>query len=136
MKHKLRKGLAVGVICLFMLVVIPTTSGDYIEYPEENGPYLVFVRGRSNSGGGAIPAWMHFGPFMWLIPPFSVNYKFWDGTIFKINNMDQDIEYPADIYFKGLKGFAPRDPLFLFKALIQGKITVFGICNEINIYYD
>ena len=54
----------------------------------------------------------------------------------QINTVLQDIEYPAQIYFIGLKGFAPQGPLWLLKALIGGKITVFGICNEVNVYYD
>lgn len=136
MKNRLRKGLAVGLFCLFMLMVVPTTSGDYIEYPEENGPYMVYARGRSDSKAGAIPVWMHFGPILWLIPPFDIGYRFHNGTIFKINNVNQDVEYPAYIYFVGLKGFAPQDALWIFKNLIGGKITVFGICKEVNIYYN
>jgi hypothetical protein len=38
-----RKGLVVGIICLFMMVYIPSVNGEEIEYPEEDGPYTQFI---------------------------------------------------------------------------------------------
>jgi len=63
MKYKFCKGLAVGIVCLLMLVTFPTIVGNEdIEYPKENGPYLVFIGGKSY--GGVIS-----GPinFEWLL---------------------------------------------------------------------
>ena len=62
MKSKLRKGIAISIIFLLMLMIIPTTTGNDIEYPREKGPYIVFIGGKCYSGG--IP-----GPinFEWLL---------------------------------------------------------------------
>jgi len=49
-KHKLRKVLAVGIICLLMLVSIPLVNA-LDEYPREEGPYIVFMGGKCSQGG-------------------------------------------------------------------------------------
>jgi hypothetical protein len=45
----LKKGLAVGVICLLMLVTVPMVSGEDILDPREEENYTVFSSGKCNS---------------------------------------------------------------------------------------
>jgi len=44
MKHKFRKGLAVGVICLLMLVTIPIAQADTDHYSDS----IVLISGKCN----------------------------------------------------------------------------------------
>ena len=70
--HYLKKGLAVGVICLLVLVTIPMVSGEDILYPREEGPYNVFIRGKCRGmGGGTYTFFLHPLPFWFLVYPFS-----------------------------------------------------------------
>ncbi|UCD13536.1 MAG: hypothetical protein JSW60_08265 [Thermoplasmatales archaeon] len=149
MKHKLRKGLAVGVICLLMLVAIPTTTSNEIEYPKENGPYIVFIGGKCY--GGIIPGpinfeWLlileegytrviQFGPFhLYWQYPYGPDYLMEEGSIFIVNGQIQDVEYPVDIELMGFRGYAPAVFQWFFKMLI-GRIRVIGVCDAINLDY-
>ena len=130
MKHKFRKGLAVGVICLLMQMIIPTTTGNDIEFPKEKGPYIVFIGGKCY--GGVIPGPINFewlllieegytrviqvGPlhFYWQYP-YGPDYFMEEGSIFIVNGRIQDIEYPIEIELMGFKGYAPAVFQWLFK---------------------
>ena len=59
MKHKLRKSLAVGIICLLMLVSIPMVSGEDIRYSREEGPYNIFIGGYGGLFNGSINIYRH-----------------------------------------------------------------------------
>ena len=147
-KHYLKKGLVVGVICLLMLVALPTVIGDDdVEYPKENGPYIVFIGGKCY--GGVIPwsiniEWLllieegysrviQVGPFhLYWQYPYGPDYDMEEGSIFIVNGQIQDIEYPVFIELMGFKGYAPAFFLWLLKMPI-GRIRVLGICDAINL---
>ena len=147
MKHKFRKELSVVVICLLMLMIIPTTTGNDIEFPKEKGPYIVYIGGKCY--GGVISGPINFewlllieegytrviqvGPlnFYWQYP-YGPDYFMEEGSIFIVNGQIQDIEYPVEIELMGFKGYAPAVFQWLFKMLI-GRIRVIGICDAINL---
>ena len=147
MKNKLRKGIAASIIFLLILIIIPTTTGDDIEFPKEKGPYIVFIGGKCY--GGVIPGpinieWLllieegytrviQIGPFhfYWQYP-YGPDYVMEEGTIFIVNGQRQDIEYPIEIELMGFKGYAPAFFLWLIKIPI-GRMRVIGICDAINL---
>ena len=148
-KYILRKGLAVSIICLLMLVTFPIVVSDDIEYPKENGPYAVFIGGKCYGGIISAPInfeWLlfldegytrviQFGPFhlFWKYP-YGPDYIMEDGSIFVVNGKIQDVEYPVEIELMGFKGYAPAVFQWFFKMAF-GRIRVVGFCEAINLRY-
>jgi hypothetical protein len=143
MKHKLRKGLAVGIICLLMLVSIPMVSGEDIRYPREEGPYTVVIMGNCSGMGGAIITIFRINPFWFLFYPRSIQYHFFEPSVFLVNGEEQDILYPASIDLRGFKGYGQTIYMMMLKFnvakfiyLLTGfnlypKARVSGLCAEI-----
>lgn len=58
-----------------------------------------------------------------------------EGSIFIVNGKVQDVDYPVYISLEGFKGYAPALGLWLTKAIIGGRIRIFGVCEEISLWY-
>jgi hypothetical protein len=145
----LKKSLTLGVICLLMLITIPIFSGEIIEYPKEEGPYTVFIGGKCNGGG--IPNPIHFdvahfitrgniryiqvGPLSYFVWPWGPEYHMEEESRFIVNYKLQHVEYPVSIFLYGFKGYAPALGLWFTKTFINGRIRVFGVCEEISLWY-
>jgi len=137
MKHKFRKGLAVGVICLLMLVSIPMVTGERIDYTKEDGPYTVFIGGYGGLFNGSIDIFRHPLPFWYLIYPEHISYYFGRFTIFFVNGEKQEITYPAQINLSGFKGYAPPLTCYIMNLVMFRFIPrtrVFGRCDEIVVW--
>ncbi|MFW6121220.1 MAG: hypothetical protein ACOC80_10045 [Petrotogales bacterium] len=147
MKYKFRKGLAVGAICLLILVSIPMVSGEDILYPREEGPYNVIISGKcSGMGGGLYTSLLHFWPLWFLIMPFlHIMWHFQPGSVFFVNGEKQDIVYPATIWLDGFKGYGQSLHMFVSKEyasafiyLLTGfqptpRARVIGRCAEVQV---
>ena len=143
MKHKLKKGLAVGVICLLMLVTVPMVSGEWIRYPKEEGPYTVLIMGNSSGMSGGISTIFRLIPFWFLFYPRHIGYDFDENSVFFVNGEKQDILYPADIDLGGFKGYGQTAYMMILKhnaAAFMGFLTGFmpnprarvsGLCADI-----
>ena len=88
---------------------VDSLNGEEIEYPEEDGPYTVYI-------GGSIGAWAHSEdidfdshilPFWYLNDSQCLCYKFRMFSLFYVNGSLQKIKYPALICLYGFKGFVP-----------------------------
>lgn len=147
MKNNLRKGISIGIILFFILMIIPIVTADDIEYPMEDGPYIVFISGKCY--GGLIPGpinveWLllkeegytraiQFGPFhLYWMYPYGPDYTMEEGSIFFVNGQKQDIDYPVTIELMGFRGYAPAVFLWALKMAF-GRIRVIGICKAINL---
>ena len=144
----IKKCMVVGVICLLMMVAIPLVNAEY-DYPKDEGPYTVFIDGECD--GGAIPSLftfsikyffrygflpgMQIGPFNYWLWPEGPSYHMREGSIFIVNGEVQDVEYPVQFQLRGFKGYAPASPLWFTKAMLNGKIRIFGVCEEIGLLY-
>ena len=141
-----RKGLAVGVILLLMLVSIPMVSGEDILYPKEEGPYDVLIFGKSTGiGGGLFAMFIHFWPLWFNFYPSGINWDFEEGSVFYVNGEKQDIVYPAQIWISGFKGYGHSFHMLLLKdkaVILVYRLTgfmpntrarVLGRCAEIQI---
>jgi len=116
------KGLAVGIICLLMLVSIPIISGETIRYPREEGPYNVLIFGKcTGMGGGTYTFWLHFSPLWFLFYPLSVDWHFEEGSSFYVNGELQEIVYPAQIDLCGFKGYGQST----YMSWLKWSISVF-----------
>ena len=147
-KSYVKKGLAVGVICLLMLLSIPMVSGEDIRYPREEGPYNVFICGKSEGFGGGPYTFFHLLPFWILLYPQSVSYHFEEGSVFFVNGEKQDIVYPAHIWLSGFKGYGQtiymillKDAASAFIGLLTGsflipRARVIGLCSEIIVMHN
>ena len=133
-KEVIRKGLVIGVICLFMMVYIPSIVGHYFkEYPKEDGPYKIFISGHIIGGSykGHLP---HIGPFWSLDTNQSIGYYFprW-LTIFKLNGLLQNVYFYREMHIEmnGFKGFAPVGWMegmgFFFRSFVYGECESFWI---------
>ena len=141
MKYKIGKGLAVGVICLLMLVTFPTVTGEDILYPRTDGPYTVFIFGECLGMGGGIFTFLHKFPLWFLIYPRSIRYHFNESSVFFVNGEKQDIVYPALIELSGFKGYGTtfymmelKETLAYFIGALKGftpRARVIGRCTEI-----
>ena len=136
MKYKLRKGLAVGIICLLMLVIVPNVKS--FDFPPEEGPYTVYVAGVSRGFGYNIPEeeyFSHMLPFWNLEFPLKISYHFRFLTIFIVNGELQKFTFPEQkISFYGFKGFAPTTYMHTLKILtLIGRIRVIGQCEAISV---
>ena len=142
----LKKGLAVGVICLLMLVTIPLVSGEDILYPKEEGPYNVFMSGRcTGMGGGTYTLLLHFWPLWFLIYPLDIKWRFQPDSVFFVNGEKQDIVYPAHIWLGGFKGYGTSIYMIILKhnamafmGLLTGfmptpRARVIGLCADIHV---
>ncbi|UCF12883.1 MAG: hypothetical protein JSW06_01165 [Thermoplasmatales archaeon] len=146
MKHKLRKGLAVGVICLLMLVTVPMVSGERIHYPREEGPYTVLIMGNCSGMGGGISTIWRINPFWFLFYPRYIQYDFDNDSIFFVNGEEQDILYPACIDLAGFKGYGQTTYMMILKwrvatfmyfltgFLVYPRARVGGLCAEIYVW--
>lgn len=142
----MKKGIAVGVICLLMLVSLPTISGERILYPKEEGPYTVFISGNSSGMGGGLSTIFRLLPLWFLIYPRSIEYDFDEDSVFFVNGEKQDILYPAQIDLIGFKGYGQTIYMLILKcyvAAFMGFLTgfmpnprarVIGLCAEILVY--
>ena len=128
----MKKCLAVGVICLLMLVAIPIVNGEWIEYPKEDGPYTVIICGPIRGFGfnGHVDFYSYKWPFWNLNYSQKISYKFRILSVFLVNETLQKIKYPALIELYGFKGFAPTF-LMLSSKLSIGRCRVIGECDEI-----
>ena len=142
----MKKGIAVGVICLLMLVSLPTISGERILYPKEEDPYTVFISGNSSGMGGGLSTIFRLLPLWFLIYPRSIEYDFDEDSVFFVNGEKQDILYPAQIDLIGFKGYGQTIYMLILKcyvAAFMGFLTgfmpnprarVIGLCAEILVY--
>ena len=133
---------------LISIAVLPVTSnqvsesenvdslnGEEIEYPEEDGPYTVYI-------GGSIGAWAHSEdidfdshilPFWYLNNSQCLCYDFQMFSLFYVNGSLQNIKYPARICLFGFKGFAPTFWLMFLKWFIF-RNRIIGRCDSIFVY--
>ena len=146
MKHKFRKGLAIGIICLLMLVSIPMVCGEDVLYPKEEGPYNVFICGKSEGmGGGIHTMFLHCLPLWFLFYPSGIQWHFQPDSVFFVNGEKQDIVYPASIWLGGFKGYGQSFHMLLLKdkvVILAYSLTgfmptprarVIGRCTEIQV---
>ena len=142
----IRKCMLVGVICILVLTTLPVVNADN-EYPQDGGPYLVFIGGKCSRGGnkpiwfdfsnffqGESPRWCRIGPFSLHRWPVGPHYLMENQSIFMVNGKMQNIEYPVSIVLKGFKGFSPASYHVFVKT--SGRIRIFGICEEISLLYE
>ena len=142
--HYLKKGFAVGIICLLMLVSIPMVTGEDILYPKEEGPYNVFISGKCTGMGGRLyPMFLHPSPLWLLVYPLSIEWHFYEDYVFFVNGEKQDIDYRVQIDLTGFKGYGPSFYMLLLKEKVghlffklTGSITtprarIIGRCAEI-----
>ena len=98
----------------------------------DTNQYFVFLKGKCDSmgiGGRVI----HIGPF-WYCKNFGVvSYTMEKNSILIVNGNKQEVNFPAFIAFYRFKGYGPFVPIFIYKAITQGKIRVIGVCDEISI---
>lgn len=140
-KNLLKKGLIIGVICLFIMISFPVVTSEFIDYPKEEGPYTVFIGGKTYGGSIAKPFFLNttigfqFGPFCKYNYPWGPEYNMLNGSIFLVNGKIQKYEFPAQIGLLGFKGFAPAMNQLSLKILMQGRIRTFGVCEEIYLWY-
>ncbi|UCD13964.1 MAG: hypothetical protein JSW60_00675 [Thermoplasmatales archaeon] len=129
--------MAVGVICLLMLVSFPMVSGERILYPREEGPYTIYVVGFSRGFGfnGQVDFYSYKWPFWCLNYSQKIDYDFEIFSMLLVNGSLQKIKYPANIRLHGFKGFAPTFWMLNLK-LYMGRCRVIGKCDELLVYDD
>ena len=137
-KNIFSKGLAVGIICLFMMVYIPSVEGGQIHYPREDGPYTIFICGRTMEYGssGNVDFDAQKWPFWNLDSDQSINYEFERISYLIVNGSLQKIKFPAQIEMTGFKGFAPTEWMIGFSILFFMRQRVFGKCESIFVWDD
>ena len=147
-KYIIRKGLAVGIICLLLLLSIPNVSGETIHFPKEEGPYTVFASGEINTMAGNLSIIFRIMPFWFLSYPRHIEYWFEEDSVLFVNGEKQDIIYPAQVDLIGFKGYGQTVYMWFFKIfglnfiyfltdfLINPKARVVGQCDEISVYHN
>jgi hypothetical protein len=142
-KGYVKKGLAVSIICILMLVSFPMITGKEIIYLREEGPYNVFASGEINTMAGNLSTIFRIMPFWFLSYPRHIEYWFEGDSVLFINGEKQDIVYPARVDLIGFKGFGQTFHMWMFKIfasnliyfitdyLMTPKARVFGQCDEI-----
>ena len=133
----MKKGLTIGLICLFILVIIPYNVKSF-DFPPEEGPYNVYVAGVSRGYGYNIEEeeyYSHMLPFWNLEFPSAISYHFRFSSIFIVNGKFHRIKFPEQsISLYGFKGYAPTHIMYNLKALtLVGRIRVIGQCDAINL---
>ena len=114
-----KKILTVCVICFLMLLYIPLASGEDIRYPKDEGPYNVSINGKcSGMGGGIFCIFLHFSP-LWYLIQNGIAWHFDEDSVFIVNDEKQDIEFPAQIYLRGFKGYGQSYYMLLLKDKIS-----------------
>ena len=137
----LKKGLIIGIICLLMLMSFPMVTADLIIYPKADGPYTVFIGGKTGGGGVSEPIFFNstigfqLGPFCKYKYPYGPEYNMLNWSIFIVNGEIQKYKFPAQIGLKGLRGFAPALNQLTFKIVTEGRLRIFGVCDEIWLWY-
>ena len=132
----IKKGIAVAVILLFIVVAFaPTINADKL-YPKEDGPYFFIIAGGINGMGSNIPDWVNISSTFWNITyPKFIRYHFRLFSIFIVDNKLQNIRYisfPANINLYGFKGFGPTRDMAFNKLF--GYSIVIGKCDEISVH--
>ena len=138
----MKKCLAVGVICLLMMVAIPMMSGEQVLlnlggeehlYPKEEGPYNILIVGRS----GSISNRENFPkilPFLNLKYPESIEINFFNPSLFFVNGKLQKVNFTAKIFLYGYKGYCPTELVFNEKYsrrfLLLGIVVILGQSDE------
>ncbi len=135
MKKYLKKSLAVGIICILMLISLPIINGKRIEYPKEDGPYTVYICGFCRGFGSN--AYIDFNSKVWSFWNLTyiqrIGYSFRFLSVFFVNGSLQKIKYPASIDLKGFQGFAPTVWMIYLK-LYMGRCRIVGKCDEIIVW--
>ena len=140
-----KKIVGVFVCILFLVMVsIPIVNAETIIYPKEDGPYFVYISGRTRSMGWFVDKEHeeykeyfnnHTSPF-WNIPyPCAIHYDFGKFTTFIVNGILQNTKNLSSrfqIKLKGFKGYAPTHDMMILKLLI-GRLRIIGICDEIRV---
>ena len=136
-KELIRKGLVIGIICLFLMVYIPSINGKEIDYPEEDGPYTVYISGSILNIGHdeSLDLLTHILPFWYLNSSQHLCYRMGMLSIFNVNGSLQKIKYPALICLYGFKGFAPTWWIWDFKWIIF-RCRIIGKCDRIFVHDD
>ena len=128
MKHKLKKGLVVGVICLLMLVTIPMVNGEWVRFPKSEGPYNVFVGGSPQSVEGTT-YFSQKHPFWFLDYNETIGFSFLFPVIFINGEFLRVTPYCSLIRFYGFKGYCPGG--FPFRTMLYGRMRIIGQCEEL-----
>lgn len=160
MKNKiLKKGLAIGIICLLMLVITPNVIGhnnkekttqnvgvNDIEFPKENGPYEIFVEywiwGVCPDFIYITEDWIQIGLNCRLKYPKYIKIELEKSTVVIVDGESQDHlmeEYYGSLRIYGLNGRFPpciiqdlNEMLYLFSNGRLGKNKLYGTCDEID----
>ncbi len=133
-KNNLKIGALLCTVCLFVLIYIPSVEGRVIEYPKEDGPYTIYIGGRTD-GSGKYSDNIDFNSYLW--PFWDLDSDEWigyglEGIAFLIvNGSLQKINFPASITFNGFKGFAPTYWMIILSLLFFPRIRVSGECESI-----
>lgn len=146
-KSNVKKGLAVGIFFLLMLVSIPIINGEWIEYPKEEGPYNVLISGTClGMAGSFYTLLIHFLPLWLLFYPLHIEWDFEENTTFYVNGEKQDIVYPAQIRLSGFKGYGTSIHMLMLKIKVAilmdsfpgflpiPRARVIGQCAEIIVH--
>ena len=142
----MKKCLAVGVICLLMLMAIPIVIGDdEIEFPKEDGPYTIFVGGFHRGSAPLKPieieeGYIQLGPLCFMKYPkyLSINYfqvPEWDEFIIVFINGQYQGQLVKDFHgieVYGFKGIFSSYFLTGFNLLLFHRLRAYGICDEID----
>ena len=132
----LKISMAVGLICLLMLVSFPIVNAEEIIYPKEDGPYSIYLHGKSDGGGGEFANLLRILPFWYLKYPKFIQYHILSLSWFFVNGTSQEIPDPEEIYFfsfYGFKGYGPSYLIMPYVSWLVGGIHVFGNCDEIRV---
>ncbi len=137
-KNNLKVRALLCVICLLILVYIPSVEGREIHYPKEDGPYTIFICGRTMEYGssGTVDFDAQKWPFWNLDSDQTINYEFERITYLIVNGSLQKIKFPATIYMTGFKGFAPTEWMISLSILLFFRQRVFGKCESIRVWDD
>jgi hypothetical protein len=117
--HYLIKVLSIAVIFLIMQMSFHSISSERIEYPKEEGPYNVIIRGTClGMAGSFYTLLIHFPPLWLLFYPMHIEWDFEENSTFHINNEKQDIQFPAQIRLSGFKGYGTSIHMIMLKIRI------------------
>ena len=135
----LKKGIAVGIICLLLLVSVPMATGNEIEYPKENGPYTIFI-GGNYYGSLLTPIaidifneYINIGPFVIIRYPGRLAYNLHKDCVLIIDGQVQIIDSGFRVEAYGFMGYHPAFFQYIFKLIYFGRVRAFGICQEIDL---
>ena len=131
MKHKFRKGLAVGVICLLMLVTIPIAQADTDHYSDS----VVLIVGKCNTVS-TTGLWL-FGLTYIHKKEVTIQAKGEDGETIHVLIFPPKFAFHfslenVEIQMEGVKGiFIWGGKSLLFNNASQ---RVFAICKAVDIW--